>query len=119
EAPQTETRGIVGLQIAGPIVLGAAWLATIGVTAALTDEGAHIGYAAIPLVGPWVLMADSEGYEVPLAVSGVLQAGGLTMLILGVAIRSERPVSGQIWDDDAGRRVGVRVNTSPALSGIA
>lgn len=92
----TEKRGILGLIIAGPIVLGVSWLATIGVTAGLDSDGDIIGMSAAPLVGPWIMIADSrtEDYTAALAVSGVLQAGGLTMLILGVAIQREVEVAG-------------------------
>lgn len=89
--PVTERRGILGLIIAGPIVLGVSWLATIGVTAGLDADGDLIGMSAIPIGGPWAMIADdrTSEYTAALAVSGILQAGGLTMLILGVAIQRD------------------------------
>ncbi len=95
-----ETRGIPGLYIAGPIVLGVAWLTTIAVTTAINSEGGvedseakAIGYACIPIAGPWAMMADSDvdtrDYTAPLVVSGVLQGAGLAMTILGLTIRRE------------------------------
>lgn len=94
--PTGETKGIKGLYIAGPIVLGVAWIATIGVTAGVAaerDKGEATAYACIPVAGPWVMLGSNlktDDYVAPLVVSGVLQGSGLLMTILGVAIR--RPV---------------------------
>jgi hypothetical protein len=83
---------IVGLLIAGPVVWGVTWLATIAATVPLSDtDGEAIGYSAVPLAGPWIMIGalDTAPYTPALAVSGLLQAGGLTMTILGAAIRRD------------------------------
>lgn len=92
--PRTERKGILGLIIAGPILLGVTWLTTIGVTAGLDSDGDIIGYSAIPIAGPWVMMADdrTSDYTAPIAVSGVLQLGGLAMLIIGVSVKRDVPI---------------------------
>lgn len=112
-----ETKGITGLIIAGPIVLGATWLTTIGVTAAVADgNGKAIGYAATPVFGPWMLIAEGAGdYTAPLAMSGLAQAGGLTMLIVGLAVR--RPVNPTMaLGDDV--ELTVSPTASSELSGL-
>ncbi len=87
----TETRGITGLIIAGPIVLGVAWALGLVGTLAADADGELVGFSAIPLAGPWILLADSrtEDYAAALVVGGVLQAAGLTMTVLGLSIRQE------------------------------
>lgn len=96
-----ETRGIKGFLIAGPIVFGVAYLGAIGITAGISSAtgsnqvGKNTAYAAIPLVGPLVQLADpdrdTEDYAAPLVADSVLQFAGLTMFILGLSIRTEVP----------------------------
>jgi hypothetical protein len=92
---ETHSEGILGLIIAGPIALGVAWLTTIAVTGAVAadkDRSEATGYAAIPLVGPWVMMGshlDTSDYRAPLVISGIVQTSGLIMLVLGLAIRHD------------------------------
>lgn len=119
DAADGATEGILGLMIAGPITLGVAWLATIGVTAGIaegSEAGTSIGLAATPLAGPWILMAgEGSGYAAPLVVSGVLQAGGLTMLIVGLAVRHPVEPTFSLNED-----VGVTLSASagPGTTGI-
>jgi hypothetical protein len=86
------SHGIAGLYISGAVILGVIWMTTVGVTAGVAQDpgrGEAIGYSAIPLIGPWVMMAsniDTHSYTMPLVLSGVLQAGGLTMIILGATL---------------------------------
>jgi hypothetical protein len=90
-----ETKGILGLIIAGPIVLGATWLTTIGATAGLGGSGKAIGYAATPVIGPWMIIGEDAGdYTAALVASGLAQAGGLTMLIVGLTV--QRPVAPRV-----------------------
>lgn len=89
----TIRRPIWGLVIAGAVTLGVTWLATPTVGAAVEASGQSIGVLAIPVAGPWVCLAggceDPDDYVAALVVSGVLQAAGLTMLILGLVIQQE------------------------------
>jgi hypothetical protein len=119
EAPTPETRPILGLVIAGPVVLGVTWLATIAGTAALSDgDGEPIGYSAIPLAGPWIMIGalDTGSYTPALVVSGILQASGVVMTILGVAIRTEEPAA---HAEGARRRFGVAPFASHDGAGLA
>jgi hypothetical protein len=94
---RTVKRGIPGLYIAGPIVLGSTWLLTIGLTAALTNSddpfyGQKVGAACVPVFGPWVLLSQPQigsGYVAPIVFSGLAQAAGLVMTIAGLAARRE------------------------------
>jgi hypothetical protein len=91
---ETETKGITGLIIAGPIVFGVAYATGIAVTAGLDADEELIAYSAIPVAGPWVMLADSRtsDYSGALAANGLLQAGGLAMFIIGVSVRREHQV---------------------------
>jgi hypothetical protein len=95
---ESERTGIKGLYIAGPILLGVAYFAGISVTAGVTtdeDRGKHIGIMAIPILGPWIMIPQStndHSYDGALVAAGVAQAAGLTMTILGLAIRTEKRV---------------------------
>jgi hypothetical protein len=83
-----------GLFIAGVIVFPVVYLLTVGVTAGLDTDGDDIGEAAIPLIGPFLMIGnpDTEFFEAPLAISGILQLAGLTMVILGLTIQSQSAV---------------------------
>ena len=99
----TKTEKITGLIVAGAVVLGSVWALTIvtaAVTSAVTDSnrtGKNIAYAAIPIAGPLISLADpdndTEDYAVALVASTIVQTGGLTMLILGLTLEREVPVS--------------------------
>jgi hypothetical protein len=108
--PATEKEGIKGLIIAGPITLGVAWALGIVGTLIADADGDLVGYAAIPLAGPWIMLADerTEDYAAALIVAGVLQAAGATMTVLGLTIRREVPVS-----------VGASVVVTPTPGGVS
>ncbi len=101
---RTERTPILGLVIAGAVTFGVVWLATVGVTAGVSsdaDRGEATGYAAIPMVGPWVMLGsdlDTDDYSAALVTSGILQAAGVAMFVLGVTIRTKRkvPVYGKV-----------------------
>lgn len=91
-AGATVLRPIWGLVIAGAISFGVAWLATPIVGAAVGSDGYEIGYLAIPVAGPWVCLGDCydpDDYMAALVISGLLQAAGVTMFILGLVLRRE------------------------------
>ncbi|MBW2458797.1 MAG: hypothetical protein JRI68_30135 [Deltaproteobacteria bacterium] len=117
-ATRTETHGILGLVIAGPILFGVAWLSTIAVVAAVSseaDRGEAIGYAAIPIFGPWVMMGSdlkTEAYTGALVASGVAQTAGVTMFVLGMAIRTEEVVP--VYGD----RDGLSLAIAPSPNGV-
>jgi hypothetical protein len=105
QQPRVETRRMIGLIVAGGITLGASWVGNILVSAfagvGSVDEELwepFRGYGLIPVVGPWVQLAtkptpyDQDSWGGWLIGNGLLQAGGLTMLILGIAIPVETTV---------------------------
>lgn len=97
----TTTEPITELIIAGAVTLGSVWalsLSTTGVLNALEESdttGRDVGLMALPVLGPWVMLGvtaddvDYDDYRLAFAMSGLLQAGGLTMLILGVTLERE------------------------------
>jgi hypothetical protein len=117
---RTERRRIPALYITGPAALGAAWLITIGVTVAVSDKkdvSQSTSYAAIPVFGPWVMMAsnlNTSAYTGPLVFSGVIQAAALGVTIAGIAVRREVKV-----DATTGARSGLNVSLVPSFGGAA
>ncbi len=93
---------------------GVTWLTTIGATAALGGSGEFIGYASIPVFGPWVMLAaDDDGeYGAAMVSSGLLQSAGLTMMILGLTIRHEVPAE----TASAGGPLAASLELAPMLS---
>lgn len=87
-----ESRPTWGLVVAGLITFGVVYVTTVAVTAAISEDGGDIGLSAIPLAGPWILTATTDGYAGALVPSGILQLSGLVLTILGLAIRRHVPV---------------------------
>ncbi len=101
--PQTRERPIWGLIISGAVVLGVSWLVHAALISPLAGWSASADLqpeweafritGVIPVVGPWIQMGvkpgslSNDSWAGYLAVNGLLQAGGLTMLILGIALR--------------------------------
>ena len=111
---RVERQPIKGLAIAGGVVLGAVWVLTIGITAVInvsldsSRTGQNIGFSAIPVAGPMVILGTDSGaddYAPALVVSTVLQSAGLIMLITGVSIRREKriPVYGAVLPTGPGK----------------
>jgi hypothetical protein len=91
-----ESRVRKGLVIAGAITLGVKWLIDIPVALILVAaeevvEGESTRYwpLFIPAVGPFITMGtatnEATAAYVLLAIDGVIQTGGLAMLIVGLA----------------------------------
>jgi hypothetical protein len=97
------TRIRKGLVIAGAVTFGASWLATAAYGSYLindrdprywerdNDEGARPeAVLYVPLVGPWIALGTVENdrrERAAFIAGGVVQAGGLAMLIAGVAAK--------------------------------
>ena len=94
----TKSRPNLAMVVTGPILLGVAWITTIGVTASVSaekDQSTAVGYASVPVLGPWLMLGSSlntSDYTAPLVLSGLMQGSGLTLLILGLTIRTEERV---------------------------
>jgi hypothetical protein len=111
--PHTEERANLGLIISGAVILGVGWVVNIlsGVFAGVELFGSDASSewdafrfsAFVPIAGPWIQLATkptsfSQDYWGPwLIIDGLLQATGLTMLVIGIAtprtetVYSERP----------------------------
>jgi hypothetical protein len=76
---------------------GALLLASYTADRLLMGDLSKSGFAWIPLAGPWFLLDLQIRQPVPnsatvlfLAIDGLLQAGGLTMTVLGLVLRERR-----------------------------
>jgi hypothetical protein len=99
-----------GLVIGGAVTFGAVWLLTAAVGAAWMDyeireeesrsalsvtdsyEPADVGVLIIPVAGPFIAIGTlnaSAGGGTLLAIDGLAQAGGLAMLIVGLAAKKD------------------------------
>ena len=124
--PRTETRPIVGLIVAGAVVLGAGWITNIIVSAfagagSSWDSWEPFRYTGlVPALGPWIQLAlipsgsGRDGWDQYLVTDGVIQLAGLTMLILGIAIPVEHTVYAQ---NGGGVQLGFVPNLSPHTAG--
>ncbi|MBI4703035.1 MAG: hypothetical protein HY744_18110 [Deltaproteobacteria bacterium] len=82
-------RGL-GAIIAGASMLGTAWLASLPLA-----FGDDTGWMAVPVVGPWVTLADSGNYLsrdslvfAVLVLDGLVQGAGTAALVGGIASRA-------------------------------
>lgn len=99
---RTEERVNLGLTIAGAAMLGASYISNIVVS---LFAGIGFGSSAeeawndfrfvglVPVLGPWIQLGikptpiDQDYWVTWLVIDGVLQAAGLTMLIVGLTVR--------------------------------
>lgn len=88
-----ETKTRKGLVIGGAITFGALYLLSVLVGAAITDsgkkpygDGESGEFLYVPVAGPFLQMTktDSSSGNVTLAIDGIAQAAGATMLIVGI-----------------------------------
>ena len=116
---RTERRLMPELYVVGPAMLAATWLTTIAVTAGVTpshDVGRATAYAAIPVVGPWVMLGsgfNSMSYTPAVITSGIGQAAFLGMTLAGLTVRHDVKVP------VVGTEGGVRVMFVPSAGGAA
>jgi hypothetical protein len=90
---QRETRIRKGLVIGGAVTFGTVYLITAVGGAIAVDAGADEGaFLFIPVAGPLVFLPDvdeSVAASVLLVVNSIAQAGGLAMLIVGLAAQED------------------------------
>jgi hypothetical protein len=119
ELYRTERKLVPELYVSGPVLLGATWITTIAVSAAAAPQanaGKTTEYAAIPIVGPWVMLGSSghmSSYTPAVFASGIAQAAGLAITIAGVTVRREVTVP------VVKSASGVRVGLVPLVGGAA
>lgn len=127
--PEVETRVRIGLVIGGAVMFGVSYVFHAALISPLA--GIHIdspddgqwndfrAYGAIPLVGPWLQLAakptdpTNDGWATYLAVNGILQSAGVTMLILGFVLR--KPVGGYA---DSGPSIRVTPMIGEQVTGL-
>lgn len=85
-----EERPRYGLLGAGAGVLGGLWMINIITAASIppVDRGATVWPLYLPLLGPFLEMANVEGWSRGvLALNGLAQLGGLAMIIAGATAK--------------------------------
>jgi hypothetical protein len=82
------TRPRVGLIVGGSVLFGVTWLTSAFAGAVASDIGARNGkLLIIPVVGPFTLVpSGSTTGDLFLVLDGLAQAGGLAMLVVGIAV---------------------------------
>lgn len=128
---RTEMRPNLGLVITGAVMLAVSWIIHGALISPFAGYSLDLGFqdqwatfratGFIPLAGPWVQLAvkpngtGSDGWGPYLVVDGVLQAAGLTMLILGLVLQEEHTVVARA---DA-PSFAIAPMIGPALTGLA
>lgn len=117
------TESTPALWVTGVVLLPVSWVLTWSATTATLDgyrDGAYWGWSWVPLVGPWFMIGDSyglNGSEIAGAVlSGIAQLSGLTLIILGVAIRQTVRVATYALDDSE-RAPELTLGVAPTYGG--
>lgn len=107
----TESRIRSGLAVGGGVMLGAAYL--ISAVSAVSDGGVSTRPLYIPVAGPFITLKTAKVFYAPkddvtyvgnvfgaigLILDGIVQIGGATMLVIGVAVQKpvvvrDRPVT--------------------------
>ena len=126
-AYRVEYRGLPpAVWITGVAAFGASWGGTIIVAAAMAPEegqGAAIGHAAIPLVGPWIMMSqdDTSDYATFVVLGGFLQGASAAMAILGGTLTRRHTVVGDEAEQPAAEEEAIAVTPvmGPTMAGVA
>jgi hypothetical protein len=99
-APRTEQQAIGNtLWVTGLSVFAATYaltgIATTTLVMVADARTVTIGESWIPLVGPWIMLGDSRGFDTSqlalTAVSAVLQTLGCAALIVGLVLENDGP----------------------------
>jgi hypothetical protein len=102
--PQYEERELRGLWIAGAAAFAAGYVATAIMTEATESE-----WGFVPLLGPWIEMAEGDDFlEILWLPGAIAQAAGLVLVIVGASVRRRIPVEPSL-----------RISAAPAPGGGA
>lgn len=91
-----------GLVIGGAVTFGAVYLINVLVAIPLVAHDDDFTPLYVPAAGPFVTMAteQSEGAGTTvLAIDGIVQTGGLLMLVLGLALQKEELVRDDYYEE--------------------
>lgn len=130
--PEDETRPNLGAIIPGAVLLGVGWIANFIVGLPAGDDPFVSGGAGdewdafrlasiIPVAGPWVQLAvkptdfDQDYWATWLIIDGLLQAAGLTVLIVGIATPSHSRGRASV----PGPSLALRPSASPGHAGLS
>jgi hypothetical protein len=89
---ERETQSVIWLQVTGILTWATAYLAGIGITAAIGASGGEVGILAIPFAGPWICFAaciEPGPYAPALVADGVVQLAGTVLFVLGSVLQTE------------------------------
>lgn len=114
-----QEQSIKGLWIPGIIVFGVSWVLTGTMATSLSYDTAYIDYSWIPLVGPWLMLSEA-GNDDELAgalISGIAQLAGVTMFVLGLALRQSVRVAVYSLDRHDERAPQLALELAPAPAG--
>ncbi len=87
---QEETRELRALWIPGALILGAGWIASGVATVAGDSDAMARGLGFLPVLGPWIQLergGNDPLLTLSLWVSGIAQAAGLAMTVIGATVR--------------------------------
>jgi hypothetical protein len=90
-------RSMNGLWIPGLVLFGVSWGLT-GSLAALSWDTDYVSYGWIPVVGPWLMLAEASNDDETTGaiLGGVAQLAGLTMFVLGLTLRETDRAGGGV-----------------------
>jgi hypothetical protein len=130
--PRTVERTNWGLLIAGIAMLAASYAANVLISmfAGLelfgsSDASLWDGFrysSLIPIVGPWIQIGvkptsfDNDNWGIWLIIDGILQAGGLSMLIIGLITPQRETVYS---DRESGFELAVLPQIGPGFTGLS
>jgi hypothetical protein len=105
-----ESRVRVGLIVGGAVTFGTMYLLTALVAGLVDDGGGSAGACYVPGIGPFIQMgqADTATDGFLLALDGIVQLGGIAMLVAGIAAPKTELVRNDIG--------GVHFNVAPIIA---
>jgi hypothetical protein len=124
QPPQRQLRyedretSIKGLWIPGIIIFGVSYALTASLSL-LSPDPDYQTFALIPLVGPWMMLAEAGNDEeiTGALAGGVLQLAGVTMFILGLVLKQSVRVATYALDEGDERSPTLSFDLRPAPAG--
>ncbi len=110
---------VKGLWIPGIVLFGVSYVLTGTLASAAVASSDYVGYSWIPLVGPWLMLGEAANDEqfAGALVGGIAQAAGLTMFVLGLALRQTVRVAVYSLDESNERAPRLALDLVPAPAG--